>query len=186
MSPDGYKFFIIPDDQPASDPVVGVALNSTNLQKSIEFWSDVLNMNVISKSDSSAVLSYNEKSVQLELKKIGKFPRAQFLLCSINGVNVGADSPINREKAYGRIAFAVPLTIQPHIDEIIKKTNNTILTPLITLDTPGKATVRVIILADPDGHEICFVDDEGFTQLSKVEVDGNERLDKYIAKDPFQ
>lgn len=93
---------------------------------------------------------------------------------------------MNREKAYGRIAFAVPLNIQPHIDEVIKKTNNTILTPLITLDTPGKATVRVIILADPDGHEICFVDDEGFTQLSKVEVDGNDRLEKYIGKDPFQ
>lgn len=93
---------------------------------------------------------------------------------------------MNREKAYGRIAFAVPLNVQPHIDEAIKKTNNTILTPLITLDTPGKATVRVIILADPDGHEICFVDDEGFRQLSKVEVDGNDRLDNNIAKDPFQ
>lgn len=69
---------------------------------------------------------------------------------------------------------------------MIKKTNNTILTPLITLDTPGKATVRVIILADPDGHEICFVDDEGFRELSKVEDDGNEQLDKYIGKDPFQ
>lgn len=87
---------------------------------------------------------------------------------------------MNRGKAYGRIAFAVPFDVQPHIDEIIKKTNNTILTPLISLDTPGKATVRVIILADPDDHEICF------KQLSKVEVDGNERLDKNIEKDPFQ
>jgi lactoylglutathione lyase len=166
VSPDGYKFFILPEDQPASDPVVSVALNITNLEKSVDYWSNVLNMNLITKSDTSAVLSYKENSAQLKLQKI--------------------DVPINREKAYGRIAFAVPLNIQPHIDEVIKKTNNTILTPLITLDTPGKATVRVIILADPDGHEICFVDEEGFTQLSKVELDGNERLDKYIGKDPFQ
>ena len=31
----------------------------------------------------------------------------------------------------------------------MKKTNNIILTPLVSLDTPGKATVEVVILADP-------------------------------------
>lgn len=73
LSPDGYKFFILPEDQPTSDPVVRVALNSTNLEKSIGYWSNILNMNVISKSDDSVTLSYNEKSVQLELKRIGNF-----------------------------------------------------------------------------------------------------------------
>lgn len=29
-----------------------------------------------------------------------------------------------------------------------------VLTPLVSLDTPGKATVQVVILADPDGHEV--------------------------------
>lgn len=52
-------------------------------------------------------------------------------------------------KAYGRIAFSCPFKEQPQIDEKIKATNHKILTPLISLDTPGKATVRVIILADP-------------------------------------
>lgn len=75
MSPDGYKFFIIPEDQPASDPIVGVALNSTNLEKSIQFWGNVLNMNLMSKSSTSAVLSYKKESVKLELKKIGNFFR---------------------------------------------------------------------------------------------------------------
>lgn len=46
--------------------------------------------------------------------------------------------------------------------------------------------MRVIILADPDGHEICFVDDEGFTQLSAFDADGDRQLNKYIEKDPFQ
>lgn len=73
MSPDGYKFFILPEDQPASDPVVSVALNSTNLEKSIDYWSNVLNMNLISKSDTSAVLAYNASSAQLKLQKIGNF-----------------------------------------------------------------------------------------------------------------
>ena len=30
-----------------------------------------------------------------------------------------------------------------------------VLTPLVSLDTPGKASVQVVILADPDGHEVC-------------------------------
>jgi hypothetical protein len=56
---------------------------------------------------------------------------------------------VDHAKAYGRIAFSCPFEEQPQIDEKIKAMNHKILTPLISLDTPGKATVRVIILADP-------------------------------------
>jgi hypothetical protein len=35
------------------------------------------------------------------------------------------------------------------IEKAIKEANETILTPLVSLDTPGKATVEVVILADP-------------------------------------
>ena len=31
----------------------------------------------------------------------------------------------------------------------MKEAKQTILTPLLSLDTPGKATVKVVILADP-------------------------------------
>lgn len=91
--------------------------------------------------------------------------------------------PVNRAKAYGRIAFSCPYNEQETINKVIEEHKQTILTPLITLDTPGKATVRVIILADPDGHEICFVDDEGFRQLSQVDPKGDELLDRYIRLD---
>ena len=64
-------------------------------------------------------------------------------------IRVVAGTKINRAKAYGRIAFAVPHAEQPQIKQSIIDTGNTILTDLITLDTPGKASVRVIILADP-------------------------------------
>ena len=37
----------------------------------------------------------------------------------------------------------------PSIEETVKQSGNTILTPLVSLDTPGKATVEVVILADP-------------------------------------
>lgn len=56
---------------------------------------------------------------------------------------------VNHAKAYGRIAFSVPHAEQPTIQKLIKESGNKILTDLITLDTPGKASVRVIILSDP-------------------------------------
>ncbi|XP_055843410.1 glyoxalase domain-containing protein 4 isoform X2 [Episyrphus balteatus] len=166
-SPDGYKFFVIDEPQPSNaDPVVEVTINSTNLIKSKNYWKDLLTMKLLKEEGKSLLLSYGNKQASLRIREIS--------------------DPLNRAKAYGRIAFAVPLDEQPKIDELIKAASGTILTPLITLDTPGKATVRVIILADPDGHEICFVDEEGFSQLSAVDPEGDTLLDRYIEKDPFQ
>jgi hypothetical protein len=34
-----------------------------------------------------------------------------------------------------------------------------------------------------DGHEICFVDDEGFRKLSEFDPEGEKLLDRYISKD---
>ncbi|XP_065075419.1 glyoxalase domain-containing protein 4 [Ochlerotatus camptorhynchus] len=167
VSPDGYKFFVINEKhKPTEDPVRKVTLNITDLERSVKYWHKTLEMKQLAKSDKSAQLTYKDNGFVLELSKI--------------------EEPLDRAKAYGRIAFAVPFDVQPKIDEVIKASNGTILTQLISLDTPGKATVRVIILADPDGHEICFVDEEGFTQLSQVDPESNGQLDKYIKKDPFQ
>jgi hypothetical protein len=48
-----------------------------------------------------------------------------------------------------------------------KESQGSIPTPLVSLPTPGKATVQVVILADPDGQEICFVGSEAFDELSR-------------------
>lgn len=100
--------------------------------------------------------------------------------------NFNSDDPIDRKAAFGRIAFAVPYDTQPEINQLILNNKQSILTPLTSLATPGKTTVRVIILADPNDLEICFVDDEGFTKLSEVDPDGEAELDKNIRLDPFQ
>ncbi|XP_055523456.1 glyoxalase domain-containing protein 4 [Wyeomyia smithii] len=165
VSPDGYKFFIT-NDGSSVDAVRKVTLNCSDLNRSVQYWHGTLQMKEVAKTDISAQLTYSDEGFILELVQIS--------------------DPLDRAKAYGRIAFAVPFEIQPMIDERIQQSKNTILTPLISLDTPGKATVRVIILADPDGHEICFVDEEGFTALSQVDPASNGQLDKYIKKDPFQ
>lgn len=173
VSPDGYRVFIV-GEQPAegSDPVQRVALHVTDIERSRRYWVDTLTMAQLKDESSggkkSLHLSYDKGRFVLELLQLEK------------------DRTLDRAKAYGRIAFAVPYDEQPKIDQLIRAANGTILTPLISLDTPGKATVRVIILGDPDGHEICFVDEEGFSALSAVDPESNVALDKNIAKDPFQ
>lgn len=168
-SPDGYKFFVIDEalSDSSSDPVQQVELHVTNLEASQKYWQELLKMQKVEEhKGKSLVLSYGGKQASLRLTKL--------------------NDTLNRAKAYGRIAFAIPGAAQKPLFEAVQADGGTILKPLITLDTPGKATVTVLILADPDGHEICFVDEEGFSELSQVEPDGDARLDKYISKDPFQ
>lgn len=41
------------------------------------------------------------------------------------------------------------VTQLPDLEALMIRENQKILTPLVSLDTPGKATVEVVILADP-------------------------------------
>ena len=93
----------------------------------------------------------------------------------------------------------------PAIEQSVKQAGQTILTPLVSLDTPGKATVEVVILADPvsqeqdishcclfslctnvffahlkDGHEICFVGDEAFRELSQMDPSADDLITKVV------
>ncbi|XP_076247641.1 glyoxalase domain-containing protein 4 [Calliopsis andreniformis] len=164
QAPGGYKYYIINEPQPTDkDPVEKVTLSSSNLQRTITYWKGILELQIFNQTDKSVLLGYSKDQAKIEFEDIG--------------------AKVNQAKAYGRIAFSVPYAEQPEIQKRIKESGNKILTDLITLDTPGKASVRVIILADPDGHEICFVDDEGFRQLSVPDYPSEAILDRYIAKE---
>ncbi|KAK8732269.1 hypothetical protein OTU49_006999 [Cherax quadricarinatus] len=163
-APGGYKFIIIHKPQPQDrDPVQQVVLASSNLEKSIHYWKDLAGLTMYKKSDTEATFGFGDKQAKLVLRDIG--------------------GPVDHAKAFGRIAFAAPGADLPSIEKKMKEANETILTPYISLDTPGKATVQVVILADPDGHEICFVGDEGFRELSQVDPKGDELLNEAMKKD---
>ncbi|XP_014205243.1 glyoxalase domain-containing protein 4 [Copidosoma floridanum] len=163
-APGGYKYYIIDEPQPTDkDPVQKVSLSCSNLKRTIAYWKDILEMKLVEENAKTAILQYGDNQAKLEFKDIG--------------------TAVNHAKAYGRIAFAVPKAEQEGIRQKIKESNNKILTDLISLDTPGKATVTVIILADPDDHEICFVDEEGFRQLSVPDYPSEAILDRFIKKE---
>ena len=48
----------------------------------------------------------------------------------------------------------------------VTATGDKVHTEPVKLDTPGKATVEVIILQDRDDYEICLVESSGFWALA--------------------
>jgi len=163
-APGGYKFFIIPGPQPTTrDPVVSVGVAVSDMTRSTSFWSSLLDMRVTSASLTTTSLSYDPSS------------QASLVLVTSDRVD--------HAKAQGRIAFSLPSSELPGLQEKILAANEKILTPLISLDTPGKATVQVVIIADPDGQEICFVGCEAFRELSQVDPQADKLLQEAMESD---
>ncbi|KAL3193453.1 hypothetical protein MRX96_016814 [Rhipicephalus microplus] len=167
IAPGGYRFVIKrrvkPDDMKRLDPVEEVVLASSNIASTVAYWHDLLGMAVHERTEKTATLSYGEAQCRL-----------RFVL---------SKEPIDRAKAYGRVAFECSASELPDIEKRARAGDHKVLTPLTRLDTPGKATVSVVILADPDGHEICFVDAESFRHLSAVDPEAERLLQKAIDED---
>ena len=112
-----------------TDPVKKVVIGVSNLTKSLDYWKNLLGMTVFEQTDMKALLGYDPDKCKLELIHLGH--------------------PVDHATAFGRIAFSCPRDQLRAIEGAIKEAGHTILTPLVSLDTPGKATVEVVILADP-------------------------------------
>lgn len=160
--PDGHHFMIAGG---AGFRVTKVATQVKNLNKSIEYWHKVLGMALVDKNEEkkTARLSYGEKQCMLELRE--------------------HSAGIERGCAFGRIAFSCPGNKLADLEKKMKDGSHKIVKELVTLETPGKADVQVVILADPDDHEICFVGDEGFRELSKIDPKADNLLDEAMKKD---
>eukprot|EP01012_Entosiphon_sulcatum_P069286 TRINITY_DN999_c0_g1_i1.p1 TRINITY_DN999_c0_g1~~TRINITY_DN999_c0_g1_i1.p1 ORF type:complete len:425 (-),score=93.63 TRINITY_DN999_c0_g1_i1:181-1455(-) len=160
--PDSQSYKLVESDR--EEPVLFVSINVSNLARSKHFWCTVLGMREFSNvpgalgTANSAVVGYHDKQVKLEL------------VATPNG------EPVDFKKAGGRIAFATGEQQPPEIYEHVQKTNEKVIHTPITLPTPGKADVQVVILADRDGYEICFVGADGFWDLSKLRP-GNDFID---------
>eukprot|EP01125_Pyxidicula_operculata_P022132 TRINITY_DN8902_c0_g1_i1.p1 TRINITY_DN8902_c0_g1~~TRINITY_DN8902_c0_g1_i1.p1 ORF type:complete len:316 (-),score=80.03 TRINITY_DN8902_c0_g1_i1:66-1013(-) len=158
---DGFSFIVGPDDVtyklvPSTnpEPFLFVSLNVSNLEKSKDYWANVLGLkvyeNVAGQSKGkSAVVGISENMCKLEL------------------VETEGQVPIDHKKAFGRIAFSTRNGPKGYFDAVTKTNDKVINTP-ISLKTPGKADVEVTILADRDGYEICFVGELGFDDLSTL------------------
>ena len=110
------------------DPVEKVSLGVSDLEKSITYWEDILEMKLYERSSEKATLAYGDAQCKLELVHVAK--------------------PVEHGTAFGRIAFSCPGKELPELEKKCRDGGYTVLTPLVRLDTPGKAAVEVVILAD--------------------------------------
>eukprot|EP01095_Lingulamoeba_sp_RSL-Kostka_P000905 TRINITY_DN111_c0_g1_i2.p1 TRINITY_DN111_c0_g1~~TRINITY_DN111_c0_g1_i2.p1 ORF type:complete len:289 (-),score=115.44 TRINITY_DN111_c0_g1_i2:102-968(-) len=154
---DGYRFRLVDEPSNSEDPILNVSVNSSNLEQSEDYYCNVLNMtkyNTYTVGDKNAIsVGYDENKCKIEI--------------------VSADE-VNHAKAFGRVAIAIT-DIQP-IVEAVAQSKDKVLHEPVSLDTPGKATVKVIIIQDRDDYEICFVGEEGFNDLS-TPFDGCDNID---------
>jgi hypothetical protein len=163
--PDGYKFLVGPNSASDENLLSELSLFVTNTESSKTFWSDTL-------KGKLETISANDVSF--------KFDHMDFF--RLNLVKSSAEV-IDHSKAYGRVAFSCPTDELKPLQAQVESLNYKVLTPFISLDTPGKATVSVVILADPDGHEICFVGDKEFRSLSQVDEKADALLVEAMAND---
>lgn len=166
-APGGYKFYILDLAQPEDrDPVLSVAISVSNTAQSLAYWAGLLGLRPTSATATTTSLSYSTG--------------ASLVLAATPG-----GQAVDHAKAPGRIAFSCPAADLPGIEAVVRRERGSegVLTPLVSLDTPGKAAVQVVILADPDGQEICFVGDEAFRCLSQVDPEADCLLEAALEGD---
>jgi catechol 2,3-dioxygenase-like lactoylglutathione lyase family enzyme len=136
QSPEGYQFHLLDQDLIDIDPVMKISINCRSLERSMSFWKGLLGMTLVQNDKKgTAVLKFSSSHIELEL------------------IEIGID--VDHGTAYGRIAFAVPEEYLERIEFAVKECGNRVLTPLVRLDTPWKATVAVVIVADPVFPNSC-------------------------------
>lgn len=136
-SPSGATFRIV-DEDPAPDcgPLSSISLHVTDLAKSQEFWCDAVGLLEVDRGDDFIVLSAGAAQATLRLAALP------------------AGQQLSRGSGYGRLALGVLVDDLAPLQGELAQRGHSVLTPLVTLETPGKATVQVVIAADPDGHEV--------------------------------
>lgn len=71
-SPDGYTFYVTDSaGQSDVDPVQSVIINSNDLQKTQSYWTGLLEIKLVERSDKEIRLTYGEKQAELIFKKTG-------------------------------------------------------------------------------------------------------------------
>ncbi|CAL8097680.1 unnamed protein product [Orchesella dallaii] len=154
-----YRFKVFEDE--GENRIGRIVLASADSHKSLTFWMDTLEMKRVNES-----LQYGNHQCKVQFKSYKL-------------------TPLDEAEAYGRIAFSCPRVQLEGIQERVRKckSGGKVQVPLVKLPTPGKADVEVVVLKDPDGHEICFVGDEAFLQLAVVDPDAERILLECIEKD---
>jgi len=160
VGPDEVKYRCKMSEELPREPFWSVALNVKSVRASFEYWCGALSMQSIEYHEGKYLRASYGGQVPLEFYELNK------------------DESLDHAAAQGRIAFTTSIKKGPYVmnDYIKRFKKYKVLTDPVTLPTPGKADVDVVILADVDGYEICFVNQVGFDDLCTTK-EGDEVID---------
>lgn len=164
VDPEGYRFKVSSNGPSGNtSAIAGIRINSHDPAATADFYKTVLGM---SDGDPNAGLR--------TLRYAGSIPFALEIAKS--------DAVIDFKEAGGRLAVGVP-DPAPFEQSLKQFGRGKVHTPYVVLPTPGKVSVAVVILQDPDGTEVCVVNDDGFRQLAQVDPDSQAALEKDMEND---
>ncbi|CAF0980849.1 unnamed protein product [Rotaria sordida] len=184
-SPDGHRFILFDQDvYPGDDPVQCLSLNVSNLKTSIDYYTRLLKMkiNENESNNNHVKLYYGLKTNQKSKVKT----KSGFLVdnqCQLELIEL--KQPIDRGTGYGRKAFCCATNDVELIQNMIEKEGYNILIPVMELgDLLDFNKDKVVILSDPDGHEICFVGEENYFKACETDPDAEKKFYKGLENKP--
>jgi thiol-disulfide isomerase/thioredoxin len=151
--PDGYKYLLVPDTQGCSpdDPFLFVSLRVKNLEESLKFYTE-LDLKVFKNVPGS--LSPNTPGVKKSA--VVGFDIQYF---KIELVELEDGLVLDHKKGIGRLATETDDEAPIGVAEKVKSSNGKILHGPFKLPPHDE---HVVIVADPDGYEYCFVGMTGY------------------------
>lgn len=184
-SPDNHRFILVDEDvPPGDDPVRVLSLNVSNLKKSVDYYQRLLQMKVNQNesSDKQVRLYYgltNPHGSQVKTQSGFLVDRQ----CQLE--LIGIDQPIRRGTGYGRKAFSCPVNDIDSIQKMMEKEGYTVLIPAMELGGMLDLNkVKVVILQDPDGNEICFVGEENYFKACESVPDAEKKFYEGLKNQP--
>ncbi|CAF0937274.1 unnamed protein product [Adineta ricciae] len=184
-SPDGHRFILIDEDiYPGQDPVRCLSLNVSDLNKSKDYYTRLLKMKINEKesNDKHVKLYYGLTTSQdSQVKSKSGFLLDKQCQLQLNGLN----KHIDRGTGYGRKAFSCPKHDIDLIQSMMEKEGFTVLIPAMELGgLLDFNKQKVVILSDPDGHEICFVGEENYFKGCETDPDAEKKFYKGLENTP--
>jgi len=176
MPHDGYKFLVVdaplvPEQQNPEDPLLHISLHVSNLKHSVEYYRDVLGFTVFrdhsTAANPSVIIGFTtSKSFKIEL------------------VQLKHGEVLDHAKAIGRLANEVedgaPINVEHNVMHSTGGTRERIAHGPFALPPHNE---KLIIVRDPDGYELCFVEASGYcTEVGTKTIDWEWREKKLNKK----
>jgi len=161
MGPDKYLYHLLQRPQGRQEPFAYVALQVSNLERSVDFYTKTLGMTILSAQDVNFKVGTHQSVVGFASTE--RCEGVPLVLTQIEGVQIMDYD--------GRHAIEMPeKNIRAIYEDLEKNRPNLIVHKLRELHE-ALGTLVIAIVKDHDGYEICLVSSETFSVLVKSGTD---------------